>query len=98
MSTEYTPIVVPMKVNGGKKIKLSTKPNTVAFDLGVDTNIIVDPSHIPTYEGAYDVTPLPRTEVILGTANRRMENDVTVREIPYSETTNESGGYTVIIG
>lgn len=50
------------------------------------------------YSGEYDVTPLPRDDVVLPTANRRMSDDVTVRRIPYYETSNPSGGYTAIIG
>lgn len=53
---------------------------------------------IPLYDGSYEVSPLARTEVILPTTGKRMEDDVVVLEIPYYETTNESGGYTVIIG
>lgn len=53
---------------------------------------------IPIYDGGYEVTPLPFTETILETARKQMTSDVTVLEIPYYETSNESGGYTVIIG
>ena len=52
----------------------------------------------PAYRGEYDVTPLPRDDVVLPTANRSMSDDVTVRRIPYYETSNPSGGYTAIIG
>ena len=49
-----------------------------------------------TYHGAYEV--IPDTEVhILPTANKTMEGDVTVREIPYYETSNVQGT-TVYIG
>lgn len=53
---------------------------------------------IPAYDGSYEVTPLAYTEQVLETTGKRMEGDVTVLEIPYYETTNESGGYTVNIG
>ncbi len=53
---------------------------------------------LPAYEGSYDVTPLPGAETILETVGKRMTGDVTVGEIPYYETTNPQGGYTVIIG
>lgn len=50
------------------------------------------------YDGGYDVTPLPFTETILQTSGKTLARDVVVEEIPYFETSNESGGYTVIIG
>ena len=53
---------------------------------------------LPTYDGSYVITPLPFAETILATSDKRMTGDVTVEEIPYYETTNDSGGYTVIIG
>lgn len=49
------------------------------------------------YGGPYEVTP-STLEQTLPTINKVMALDVTVHEIPYYETTNESGGYTVIIG
>lgn len=98
MNTEYTPIVVPLKVRGDPSVRLNAMTNVVKYGLEIETNIVVDPSYIPAYDGSYEVTPLANTETILETAGRRMEDDVTVRKIPYYETTNESGGYTVIIG
>ena len=38
------------------------------------------------YDGAYEVTPLAETQVILPTFGKYMEGDVTVLEIPYAET------------
>lgn len=55
-------------------------------------------SAIPIYEGAYEITPLAQTDTVMETKGKRMTENVTVLEIPYYETTNESGGYTVIIG
>ena len=49
------------------------------------------------YEGATEV--IPKTEnQSLETANKLMRSDILVREIPYVETSNLSGGYTVNIG
>lgn len=55
------------------------------------------PVPIPYYTGEYEVTP-QTYEQKLETAGLRMSDDVTVFEVPYYETTNPSGGYTVIIG
>lgn len=48
------------------------------------------------YDGSYVVIPSNR-EQMLETANKLMSKDVTVKEIPYYETSNESGT-TVYIG
>ena len=50
------------------------------------------------YTGQYQVTPLPYVEQILRTRNKVLKYDVTIEEIPYYETSNDAGGYTVIIG
>ena len=48
------------------------------------------------YDGPYTVTPDADGEVLI-THEKYMRDDVTVHPIPYVETTNESGGYTVSI-
>lgn len=55
------------------------------------------PPELPTYEGPYKVTPRAFDSVVLETRDKSMYDDVTVRPVPYYETTNESGGYTVYI-
>ena len=50
------------------------------------------------YDGEYYVIPAPFNEQVLLTNNKLMEDDVTVAAIPYFETSNLSGGYTVFIG
>lgn len=45
----------------------------------------------PIYEGSYTVTPKAHTEQVLATDGKLMEDDVTVFEIPYFETSNLSG-------
>lgn len=50
------------------------------------------------YDGQYETTPLARVDQILRTANKVMLEDVVVKKIPYYETSNDAGGYTVIIG
>lgn len=49
------------------------------------------------YTGAYTVTP-KREKQVLPTANKLMAEDVTVKEIPYSVTSNTAGGTTFYIG
>lgn len=49
------------------------------------------------YNGSYDVTP-KIYEQKLATKNKTMHDNVTVKSIPYYETSNLSNGRTVIIG
>lgn len=49
------------------------------------------------YMGAYEVTPKVEAQV-LPTAKKLMADDVTVKAIPYYETSNLSDGETVYIG
>ena len=50
------------------------------------------------YTGEYDVTPDADEEQVLQCEEKIMQHDVVVRRIPYEETSNESGGYTAVIG
>ena len=52
---------------------------------------------LPYYDGTYEVDPR-KVEQILETANKSMAENVKVNPIFYAETSNESGGYTAIIG
>ena len=49
------------------------------------------------YEGEYEVTPKLHLSQTLDTDGKYMQEDVVVLEVPYYETTNESGGTTVYI-
>lgn len=51
-----------------------------------------------TYTGDYRVVPQPFNAQTLQTANRVLNEDIVVTEIPYWETSNESDGITVYIG
>ena len=52
---------------------------------------------VPEYSGPYDITPL-FTAQVLPTAKKLMQKDVTIRKIPQYEVSNDSSGYTLIIG
>ena len=61
-------------------------------------NINIDPSpEIESYDGDYIVIPKAFTEQVLETKGKKMEDNVTVKEIPYYETSNIDGGETVYI-
>lgn len=51
----------------------------------------------PTYDGVYEVVPLPFVDQTLPTSGKVMRYDVVMHEIPYARTTNESGGFTISI-
>ena len=53
--------------------------------------------NLSIYNGNYTVTPSVE-EQTLKTANKKMLEDVTVKKIPFYETSNLSGGNTVYIG
>lgn len=50
------------------------------------------------YTGEYEVTPKIDEETVLDTAHKVLSDNVTVREVPMFEVTNEAGGNTLIIG
>ena len=52
---------------------------------------------LPWYLGDYVVDPR-KVEQTLETKNKSMRDDVTINPIFYAETSNPSGGLTVIIG
>lgn len=61
-------------------------------------NINIDPSpEIESYDGDYIVIPKAFKEQVLETKGKKMEDNVTVKEIPYYETSNIDGGETVYI-
>lgn len=53
---------------------------------------------VDEYTGQYIVTPLPDLEQILRTNNKVLKHNIVVEPIPYFQTSNDAGGYTVTIG
>lgn len=66
----------------------------VVGSVTVGGTIKIEPDH---YEGNYQVTPSIEAQV-LDTNQKFMDDDVTVRKIPFYEVTNTTGGITIIIG
>lgn len=71
-------------------------PGSAPVEWGASEYMPVVGTDAPDYDGPYEVTPTAE-EQVLGTSRHLMREDVTVHEVPYHETTNESGGYTVSI-
>lgn len=49
------------------------------------------------YSGSYVVEPRADRDQYLQTRNKVMDDDMTIKKIAYSETSNASGGYTAYI-
>lgn len=62
-----------------------------------DMDAVIEVNISETYQGEYIVMPSLTEETVLRTNGLLMTDDVTVKEIPYYETTNQSGGTTVYI-
>lgn len=79
-------IVVPVEVSSNM------------VEISIEVANVIDVSSIREhYDGPYIVTPLADVETVLETQDKVMDDDVTVLKIPYYETSNLSGGYTVFI-
>ena len=50
------------------------------------------------YEEDYIKTPLCNTEQVMLTKEKAMKYDVVIEKVPFIETHNDAGGYTVSIG
>lgn len=72
--------------------------NNQSIEVGFDQLQVVtrDLEDFQIYQGSYSITPAVEAQT-LETKNRRMDEDLTILEIPYFETSNQSGT-TVIIG
>lgn len=55
-------------------------------------------SNVEIYAGDYSVTPQADSEQELSTAQKFLEDNITVEKIPYTEVSNTSDGVTVYIG
>ena len=71
---------------------------TIFFTNGGQFEYQIVNGKIYYYDGPYEVIPMPYSTQILPTANLAMSTDVSVKEIPYFEVSNPSGGYTATIG
>ena len=75
-------------------LKGTVEARSPSYSVDVASGVLI--GGIP-YEESYEVTP-NMAEQVLPTCSKTMRDDVTVHAIPYTMTTNQSGGYTAIIG
>lgn len=90
------------------KIEVEFKENNVPFDvdfkedntsLGIDFGSIqyVTKGEASPYEGEYIVTPKVQQQT-MPTKDKTLKDDILVKEIPFFNVSNTSGGDTVYIG
>lgn len=73
------------------RISLEEKNKSFRADLGQIQTVTKIEGDIEQYDGPYEVTPDAHAPVILGTSNKILAEDVTVKKIPYYQTSNPSG-------
>lgn len=94
--------ILPMRIDislgeSRQEYDLEVEQSTTELSLDTAESITVSISDaIPEYEGSYVVIPDTQSQT-LETKDKRMVDDVLVREIPYYETTNQQNGITVYI-
>ena len=81
----------------GQRIDLVVK--NANQKIGITQDVIIVPVYedVPEYQGVYDVTPKV-VEQKMGTKDKLMRDDVTIKSIPFFNVSNASGGSTVYIG
>lgn len=66
---------------------------SMSADLNIESPIVIGGSvpALPAYDGEYIVTPKAYEDQTLATKNKRMKDNVTVKAVPYWETSNKYG-------
>lgn len=59
--------------------------------IDAETNVVVVHEDTPHYAGEYVVIPKAHDSTVLETKDKVMDDNVTVQEVPYYETSNEQG-------
>lgn len=91
--------ILPMRIDislseSTQEYSLQVEQNQYDFSVDAAESITVNIGEV--YDGPYEVIPKVFSQT-LRTKEKRMEDDVAIREIPYYETTNYKNGITVII-
>ena len=68
----------------------------MSAQFGAVVVVVEDISHLPQYDGSYEVTPRVTAQT-LPTARKILTEDLTVREIPRYDVSNTAGGKTIYI-
>lgn len=54
-------------------------------------------NNIPEYIGDHIITPSSKSDIVLNTKDKKLNENITVIKIPYYQTSNTDGGETVYI-
>lgn len=79
------------------KFKIAERDQTFAFgmpkaeEMEFDSTLAIQLINTDTYTGEYVVIPKAHEETVLETKDKTMADDVTVRKVPYYETSNQTG-------
>lgn len=91
-----TPIIIPMTVSViGITVPMAVEANSVSIQATLGAAYQM--SEYAQYEGVYEVTPRLYGQS-LETADKVLQNDVTIHQIPVSRVSNPYNGITVLIG
>ena len=86
------PVIKPLTVTENGEYYVDSK--TDGFN---PVKVDVIGGNVAEYKGVYEVTPSV-SEQILETSRKVMRENLKVKEIPYAEVSNASGGNTITIG
>lgn len=73
-------------------VGIVSEKESVVGSLGISVSGVTE-----QYEGEYEVTPLV-THQTLPTKKKVMKDNLTIKEIPFFDVSNNAGGTTVYIG
>lgn len=79
------------------KFTIAERDQTFSFgmpkteEMTFDSTLAIQLINTDSYMGDYVVIPKAHEEVILETKDKTMADDVTVRKVPYYETSNQTG-------
>lgn len=77
------------------KININSQESEERIDVKFSSFQTVTDADI--YEDSYEIIP-KTTEQVMETKQKLMADDVTIRKIPFYETSNNTGGTTITIG
>ena len=64
---------------------------------GVTIGTVIGATEYPVYDGELSIVPSATEEQTLPTANKLLNEDITIKKIPYAEVTNSANGTTITI-
>lgn len=93
---EYRTVTVQATITE-QVVRATASLSDMIITVGAAVSTPISHSDIPTYDGAYEITPEWYAQT-LATRNKQMTDDVTVKSIQLEMVSNLSGGKTAYIG